>query len=142
MRVARAIASLLTLGPIAGIVGHVDGKTRAYRLMGRSETETIAPQLADAISIALYSVAIGMLCYIIGVTAHLVIAKRSQVYPRYAWYLILASSIIFLFEFPLGTVLGGITITMLFTLQTFKNMKTVEPAPRPVPSKAAVDGGL
>ena len=63
-----------------------------------------------------------------GVTAHLVIAKSSQVYPRDAWYFILVNGIIFLFEFPLGTVLGGITITLLFTLQTFKNMKTVEHA--------------
>ena len=119
MKVVRVIARILVLGPMGALVGYLVGKTKACRLIGPSEREAGARELANAIGIALISMAMGTLCFVVGLTGHFLIVRRSQVYARYARYLILAGSIIFLPRLSLGTVLGGVTMVLLFTLPTF-----------------------
>lgn len=143
MKIIRFIASLLTFGPIGGLLGFVFGNTKVLQIIMQANSEhEVEEQLESAVGIALGSVAIATLCFLVGATIHFIVARRSQVYPHYVWRLIFFNSIVFLLLFPLGTVLGGITLALLFSLQTFKKMRTVEQAPRLVPSKAAADDGL
>lgn len=135
MRIVRAIASLLILMSIAGPLGWLYGKFKAYDLLGEHDVKAVAPELGSAIGISLYSATLGTLCFLIGVAIHIVIAKRTSVYPRHAWFLILvSSSVAFMLEYPFGTVLGGVMIVMLFTLPIFKRMRTIEPSNLPLPN--------
>ena len=121
MRVLRAAADVLTLGPIAGIIGYAVTKAGALSLAARGGTETPAPQLAFLISVALFCLALGVLSFMAGVTLHWFVARRSRKCPRHVWYVILAGSSAALFLFPAGTIIGGVTIILLFTLPTFQS---------------------
>lgn len=123
MTILRIVATILVLGPFFGFAGTVYGQVGAFNVISESEV-TKAGDLAPYIYFALVATLIGLLAFLPGVFLHAVIAKRTGVYSMAVWILILTMSIFTcVMGFPIGTVLGLVSIILLFTLPTFKKMR-------------------
>jgi len=137
MKKTRVIASVLALGPLVGLIGVVAGMTTSFAELAKAAEDIRTEALAVRISIALYSQAFALIAFPVGVFLHSFAAKRSGIYSRGAWILMLCMSILYIIQNPAGIILGGTTVVLLFTLQTFKNMRNGEQAESTVPSEAA-----
>lgn len=126
MKKTRVIASVLVLSPLMGLIGVVAGMTGSLAELAQAAEGIRTEALAVRISIALYSQAFALMAFPVGVFLHVFAAKRSGVYSRGAWILLFCMSILYLIQNPAGILLGGTTLVLLFTLQTFKNMRRGE----------------
>ena len=116
----------LQLGPLFGLIGTVIGMISAFQKMG-AEGMGQPEALANDMGFALITTAIGLCFGIIGLIL-LLIALFGQKYraPWFFWFLTIYS-ILWMFNFPVGTVLGICLLVFLITRkEEFKN-KT-EPA--------------
>ena len=126
MKTIRMIASLLTAGPLLGLIGVITGLAQAHQgiVANQDVTVQLKVTIAHGLSIALYSALFGISAFVVGVVAHAVIANKTQSYITSVWRLIFSMSIVLTFlSFPFGAVLAAITLILLFTLDTFKRMR-------------------
>ena len=128
VKAALVAATVLLLGPLAGFAGARYAMASAHRAIaeegGDADPKVLASHVADAVSFK----AAGFLTFIAGVLGHLFIAWRSIARRPWAWYLILAASLLYLLDWPLGTIAGGVAIVLLLSLGPFKRMREVEHA--------------
>ena len=126
MKTIRIIATVMVLGPLVGLVGVVAGMTSSFAELAKAADDIRTDALATRISIALYSQAFSAIAFPAGVFLQGFAAKRSGIYLRSVWILMLCMSILYVIQNPVGIVLGGTALVLLFTLQTFKNMRIGE----------------
>ena len=115
------LASLLASAPILSLPVFLYGVVKVQSLLPEAEASLTA--ISHWTFIVLMTMLISIVGLPLGATAHAIVAARTNIYPRYAWWLILLASVITLFYPPVGTVVGIVVIVLLFTLQTFKNMR-------------------
>ena len=130
MKTIRIIATLLVLVSLIGLVVSVFGIIEAHIRMSQQNTEPVA--IAYCIAIALSAMWVSHLFFPIGVAIHGIIAHKTQTYSRRIWFLMVVISILFCFSFPVGTIIGGITIVLLYTLDIFRKMKASNQASQPI----------
>lgn len=109
------------LGPLFGLLGTIIGMISTFQKIGSGEMGQ-PEALANDIGFALSTTAIGLCFGIIGLILML-IALFVQKYraPWFFWFLTICS-ILWMFLFPIGTVLGIAILIFLITHQEeFKN---------------------
>jgi len=122
MKILRWLASLLVIGPLVGVIGTVYVMHAASTAVS-SGAQPNAETIVHFLRIALFATFLGILAFLFGVVLHALVARKTGTYSRDVWILILAVSILLcVAAFPGGTVLGGATIILLFTLKTFRRM--------------------
>jgi hypothetical protein len=115
MKKGRTLAlwgAWLQLGPVFGLLGTVIGMIRAFSVI-ESEGQGDLKLLAEHISLAITSTAIGMIPALVGLVL-LLIALFSSKYraPWFFWFMAIFSVLNFL-AFPIGTVLGIIVLVYI-----------------------------
>jgi len=104
----------LQLGLVFGLLGTVVGMVSAFDKL--SESEAASPEtLANDISFALITTAIGMIPVLIGLIL-MAVARLGKKY-RAAWFFwfLIAYSVLWALNFPVGTILGGALIFYLIS---------------------------
>jgi len=144
MKKLKSIATVAILSPLAVVllfaVFLVYAGLSAY---GMAEEQMWGSSLLFAVAMFYLSILVAVL-FIVGTALHGVVAARSGNACRWAWWYVMAISVLMATVIrPLGTIIGVLAIVALLICKPFKIMRRgVEPAPRHVPSKAAADGGL
>jgi biopolymer transport protein ExbB len=120
-KLAIAGSILLLAGPLFGLLGTIIGMLSAFQTMGSEGSEN-AEALASDIGFSLITTTIGLCIGIIGGTMMLIalfVVKYRA--PWFFWYYAIMS-ILGLFNFPLGTILGSLMLVYLITHRDeFKN---------------------
>ena len=123
MRMLRWVASLLVVGPVVGLIFTAYGMVSSFLHVSQGGAKPNPEFLSRCIQIALFATFLGILAFPLGVILHALVARKTGTYSRRVWILILEMSILLcLVAFPGGTVLGGVTIALLFILKTFRRM--------------------
>jgi hypothetical protein len=125
----------LQFGTVFGLIGTIIGMLRAFGRLG--EIDTSPPgALANDISIALYTTAVGYAMALVGII-FIFIALFSTRY-RSPWFLtaLWILSVLWLLNFPIGTVLGVIVIVYLVNHKEEFTEQSVSPNP---PTSGPVD---
>jgi hypothetical protein len=116
MRLLREIATLFVLGPLIGVAITVFGMLRLFNEIA-IDSSTVQRDLGLILS----STSLGVVAFVFGVVLHAILAKKTGCYSNYTWRLMLTMSIVLCFlAFPIGVVM----LVLLFTLETFKKMRT------------------
>ena len=115
MKKGRSLAlwgAWLQLGPVFGLVGTVVGMVGAFNEIEKEGTGS-PEALADHISIALTTTAIGIIPALIG-TVLLLVTLFSSKYraPWFFWFMVIYS-VLSLLAFPIGTVIGIIVLVYI-----------------------------
>ena len=127
MNVLRKIGTMLLYAPVIGMIGTMVAVGGAFDKLAETNGSATPETLAHHILVGVYATMFAIIAFPLGVMVHGVVAKRSGVYRRSVWRLILSSSILMCLSNPVGIFLGGPTIALIFKLNTFKKMKTAEP---------------
>ena len=102
----------LQFGPLFGLIGTIVGMIRAFGDLAEAGS---APggELANSISIALYTTAIGYVMGIVGII--LICISLFKIQYRAPWFLtaLWILSVLWLLNFPVGTVIGILMIVYL-----------------------------
>ncbi len=142
MKILRITATVLLHGPVFGMIGSMFGIMMAFRELVHVQHDFTPGLIAQHVSLGVFATLLALVIFPLGLVLHGVIAACTQTYERRVWRIAVGSSVLLCLTNPVGVVLGGPALILLFTLQTFKNMRTAEPAPRHIPSKAAADDFL
>ena len=131
MKAIRGIATILVLGPLVGIGVRILSYLWSIHTTAANRGDSVAVQkaLASGIAISIYAMLLGLVAFALGVLIHAVLARKTAIYSRRVWGLILVMSVVLCLDFPMGTLPGVITITLLFTLDTFRKMRSGRPCP-------------
>ncbi len=121
----RIIATVFVLALVIGT------SAISCKMIHAAVVQTLSPNkvldsraiAADIASFAIYTAVCSILLFPLGVFLHWIIAKRSNVHPYWVWWVIFTGSIVICFAFPVGTILGVITIWLLFVSDIFKKMR-------------------
>jgi len=98
--------AILQLGLVLGIIGSLLGMIFAFQHRG-AEGTTNTELLANDISFALISTIIGLCISIVGlIFIFIALFKSKYRAPWFFWFLIIWS-ILWILNFPFGTILGG-----------------------------------
>jgi len=119
----RVVATVFVLGPILGLLPTIYGMVRAFNHAASSGGSTDVTALGESVSLSLLATAVGIAVFPVGVLLHWLVARHAQTYPHWVRQTILLGSIVMCVAFPLGTVVGGVTIVLLFASKTFRKMR-------------------
>jgi hypothetical protein len=125
----RAVATLLVLGWLIGFLVTVSMMlATAFQIANSANTppqtaaaDAVVP--AASLSLALRASFIGDALFPLGIFLHWIIARFTRVCPRWAWRTMFVSSVLFCVVFPVGTVLGGVALWLLFASDPFGKMR-------------------
>ncbi len=115
------------LGPLFGLFGTIIGMLGAFQTMG-SEGMGKPESLADDIGVALITTAIGLCIGLIGLILMLIAIFRFKYRAPWLFWFLMVWSILMLFNFPIGTVLGIGLLVYLITHKDEFEAKTEPPS--------------
>lgn len=124
MKLLKRIANLAILSPMAIPLVLVVFLCWTFFFSSSSSDED-GIKISFGCAISLYFLGIGTgLAFLVGVVLHAVVAVRTHQPCRWAWWLILlVGCVAAVVVRPVGTVVGGILIVLLFTIKPFKIMR-------------------
>jgi len=122
MKTLRTIANVAVLSPIALVAGIVVLLAFAAITKGMSDEAKWGAALAFAIPFGLTQFAVAGI-FPLGIAIHGFVAARERTPCAWAWWTILIFSVLWCFQFPLGTIVGGGIIVLLFALEPFRILR-------------------
>jgi hypothetical protein len=120
----RILATVFALSWIAGLLVTVVGMIEVFNAVTAANQEATA---AKTLSICMIATSCGFLLFPVGVFLHWMIAKRTGVFPSVARQSLFWGSLFMCIAFPVGTIMGGVTLWLLTTSEAFRNEKRTEP---------------
>ena len=125
LNLLRIIATVLVLFSLIGIVAiSCEMILAVYKDMSSPNAVVQSEaQVVNIASVALYKAIASILLFPVGVFLHWIIAKRSNIYHPWVWWVIFLGSVVICSAFPVGTIMGGCTLWFLFTSDTFRKRR-------------------
>jgi hypothetical protein len=80
-------------------------------------------ELCNVLLFTMYPVVYGAVLSPAGVLLHLIIARTTKTYARWAWGVMFLGSLLMCSAFPAGTISGGIILYFLVSSDTFVKMR-------------------
>jgi hypothetical protein len=120
MKVLRFIATVFALAPLIGLLVTLYGMITAYQTIPAGAAIHTA-DVARSVSMALIATFAGLLLFPLGVCLHWIVAKKTGSIPSWARRALFWGSLFACIDFPLGTIMGGVTIWLLVTSKTFRD---------------------
>lgn len=112
MIILRGIATVLVLAlPVGNVILSCE--------MAYKASKGIALDVEAIMALAPYQFK-GLLAFPLGVLLHWIVAKATGTCPRWARCGIFVGSVLTCSEFPLGTIMGGVSLCLLFSSDAFK----------------------
>ena len=126
MKILRITATVLLHGPVFGMIGTMFGVMMAFRELADVRQDITPGLITQHISLSVYATLLALVMFPLGLLLHGIIAARTQTYDRRVWRIAVGASILLCLTNPGGLVLGIPALILLFTLQTFKNMRNAD----------------
>ena len=114
----RILAAVLVLSCLIGFLVTVYRMTTVFQSIGGGTVNTAI--VANNLSYTLWATSVGFLCFPLGVILHWIIAKKTGVFPSWSRKSLLWGSLFMCIAFPVGTLIGGVTLWKLITSDVFR----------------------
>jgi hypothetical protein len=115
----RILAAVLVLSCLIGFLVTVYGMMAVFQSIGASGTVNTAV-VANNLSHVFLATSAGLLCFPLGVILHWIIAKKTGVFPSWSRQSLFWGSLFMCIAFPVGTLMGGVTLWKLITSDVFR----------------------
>jgi len=112
-RVFAAVGSVCLFAPLFGVSITVASMIRSFDEMPHSAPTTDPATLSRSVGDALVATAIGFGVSVLGICLVCIAIFAFRFTPRWLWNALMAGSILWLFAFPIGTVIAVIAIIIL-----------------------------
>ena len=115
----RILATVFALSWMVGVLVTVVGMVCDFNAATTGNQEATAKMLP----VCLVATSCSLLLFPVGVFLHWMIAKRTGIFPSVARRSLFWGSLFMCILFPVGTIIGGVTLWLLINSETFRGRK-------------------
>jgi hypothetical protein len=117
----KFVATVLVFATPLGIIVTIGGFAY-WQYRDVKPTDVAVP--AFVIRFVVDAVLYGSFMLPVGVFLHFLVARATGSYPRWIWQIVFLSCILACTMFPLGTIVGAVTLWRVIGSETFKKMRS------------------